>query len=230
VLGVALLSGSATSQSASLTVPFPTLGAHNIKATYGGDATFPQASSTTLVETIQASVAADFTMTAAPQNATIRAGQSATFDIVINPVGDLSSTVGFSCSGLPAASSCSFSPPILMPGINPVSTTLTVTTTAPSTAVPLDLRQPGPLFWILAFTGCCSVALLALLRRHKAARRAALVWTAAVLVVLIGSCGGGSSTPPSGSGGGTPPGASSITVTATSATSHTTALTINVTP
>jgi hypothetical protein len=138
--------------------------------------------------------------------------------------------VGFACSGLPAASSCSFSPPVLMPGINPISTTLTLTTTAPSAVAPLDFQQPGPLFLIFALTGCFSVALLAFIRRHKAARKAALVWTAAGLVVLLGSCGGGSSTPPGGGGGGTPPGASSITVTATSATSHTTALTINVTP
>jgi Big-like domain-containing protein/VCBS repeat protein/FG-GAP repeat protein len=226
LLGIAPLSAS----GASLVLPFPTLGPHNLKAAYGGDVTFPQASSSTLVENIQASVPADFTLSASPQSATIKAGQTATFDITINPIGDFSNTVGFACSGLPAASSCSFSPAILMPGINPVSTTLTVTTTAPAAAVPFNLRQPGPLFWIFAVAGCFSMALLALVRGHKAARRAALVWIAAGLVVLLGSCGGGSSTPPGTGGGGTPAGASSITVTATSATSHTTALTINVTP
>jgi hypothetical protein len=93
------------------------------------------------------------------------------------------------------------------------------------------LRQPGPLFWIFVLAGCFSIALLALMRGHKAARRAALVWSAAGLIVLIGSCGGGSTTPPAGGGGGgTPVGTSSITVTANSATSHTTALTITVTP
>jgi hypothetical protein len=225
VLGIVPLQGS----GASLILPFP-LGPYNLKATYGGDAIFPQASSPTLLETVLAGVPADFTVNASPQSATIRAGQSATFNITISPIGDFSSAVGFACSGLPAASSCSFSPPVLMPGINPISTTLTLTTTAPSAVAPLDFQQPGPLFLIFALTGCFSVALLAFIRRHKAARKAALVWTTAGLVVLLGSCGGGSSTPPGGGGGGTPPGASSITVTATSATSHTTALTINVTP
>ncbi len=226
VLGVSLLSGL----NASLVVPFPTLGAHNVKATYGGDATFPQASSATLVENIQLTVPADFTVSAAPQSATIRAGQSAAFNITITPVGDFSSTVGFSCSGLPAASTCSFSPAVLMPGINPISTTLTVTTTAPSAAAPINLRQPGPLFWIFALSGSVVVVLLALMRGRKAVARYALLWALAVFALFAVSCGGGSGTGTVPGTNGTPPGTSSITVTATSATSHTSALSITVTP
>ena len=210
-------------------VRFPAVGLHNIQATYGGDATFPQATSTTLVEDIRLSVPADFTITASPQSATIKAGQSATFNLTISPVGDMASTVGFSCSGLPAASTCSFSPATLTPGINPVSTTLTVTTTAPSAVAPLNLPQPGPLFWLFVLAGSSSLVLLALFHR-SAVRRAALVWAAMGLVFLLGSCGGGSGPGPGPGSNGTPPGASSITVTATSATSHTSALTITVTP
>jgi VCBS repeat protein/Big-like domain-containing protein len=225
VLGISQLQGA----SARLITTFPGLGPHNVTATYGGDAVFPQATSTTLVENIQLSVPGDFTINASPQSATIKAGQSATFMITINPAGDLSSTVGFSCTGLPAASACGFSPATLLPGINPVSTMLTITTTAPAAAAPLYLRRPGPLFWLLAFAGCFSLLLLAVLRGRRAAQRAALLWAAIVLVSLLGSCGGGSG---SGTGGqnGTPPGTSSITVTANSATSHTAALTITVTP
>jgi hypothetical protein len=141
----------------------------------------------------------------------------------------MASTVGFSCSGLPAASTCSFSPATLTPGINPVSTTLTVTTTAPSAVAPLNLPQPGPLFWLFVLAGSSSLVLLALFHR-SAVRRAALVWAAMGLVFLLGSCGGGSGPGPGPGSNGTPPGASSITVTATSATSHTSALTITVTP
>ncbi len=212
----------------SLTLTFPTVGLHNVTATYGGDATFPQATSTTLVEDVRTSVAADFTIDSSPQSATIKDGQSATFNITINPVGDLSSTVGFSCSGLPAAATCSFSPATLTPGINPVSTTLTVTTTAPSSALPLNPRQPGPLFWLFAFVSSLCLITLALLRR-KAAQRLALAWAAIAIVFLLGSCGGGGGTSVTGGTNGTPVGTSSITVTATSATSHTTALSITVT-
>jgi len=215
---------------ASLTVPFPAVGLHNVIATYGGDATFPQASSTTLVEDVRTSVAADFTINPSPQTATIKAGQTATFNITINPVGDLASTVGFSCSGLPAAASCSFSPATLTPGINPVSTTLTLTTTAPSAARVFPLRDPGPLLWVFTSAGFFSALLLFLLRGRRAARRVALIWAAIVFAFLLGSCGGSGGGTTGGGSNGTPPGTSSVTVTATSATSHTTALTITVTP
>jgi hypothetical protein len=215
--------------NASLSVAFPGLGLHNVQATYGGNAVFPQSSSTTLVEDVRVSVPADFSIASSPQSATIKAGQTATFNITINPTGDVTSAVGFSCSGLPAASSCSFSPATLMPGANPVSTTLTVTTTAPASAAPFSLHQLPPFFWILAATGCLSLLLLAGFRDGRAARRAALLWAAIIVVSLLGSCGGGNN-PPTVTQTGTPAGTSSITVTATSATSHTSALTLTVTP
>lgn len=226
VLGTSQLAGS----SASLRVPFPTLGAHNVTATYGGDATFPQATSAALVENIALSVPADFTIGASPQSATIKAGQTATFNITVNPVGDLSSTVGFSCSGLPTAASCSFSPASLTPGINPVSTTLTLTTTAPSAAGVFPLRGPGLLFWVFILANSFSALLLVLSRGRRSARRVALIWAALVFALLLGSCGGGNGGTTGGGSNGTPPGTSSVTVTATSAASHTTALTITVTP
>jgi hypothetical protein len=239
VLGVAPLQPT----GAPLTVTFPAVGLHNVRATYGGDASFPQATSATLVEDILTSVPADFTMDSSPQSATIKAGQSATFSITVNPSGDLASTVGFSCSGLPAASTCSFSPATLTPGINPVSTTLTVTTTASSSAIPLNLRQPGPFFWLFAFASCLSLLSLALVfqkkafqkkafrkeARWEAPRRLGLAWAALAVAFLLGSCGGGSSGSVTRGSNGTPVGTSSITVTATSSTSHNIALSITVT-
>jgi hypothetical protein len=216
--------------NASLSVAFPGLGLHNLQATYGGDAVFPQSSSATLVEDIRTTVPADFSIASSPQSATIKAGQTATFNITIDPTGDVTSTVGFSCSGLPAASSCSFSPATLMPRANPVSTTLTVTTTAPSSAAPFSQRQLPLLFCAFAAAGCLSLLLLAAFGNGRAARRAALLSAAIVVVSLLGSCAGGSSNPPPVTQNGTPAGTSSITVTATSATSHTSALTLTVTP
>ena len=226
VLGIFPLSPS----SAQLTVNFPTLGLHNLQATYGGDATFPQATSSTLIEDIRTSVPADFTIDTSPQSASVKAGQSATFNITINPVGDLASTVGFSCTGLPAASSCSFSPASLTPGINPVSTTLTLTTTAPAVAVPLGLRQPGPFIYLFALASSFGLLLFAFLRGRHRIRQAAPLWAAIVFALLLGSCGGSSGSGTGGGTNGTPPGPNSITVTATSATTHTTALSITVTP
>ncbi len=208
---------------------FPTVGLHNLQATYGGDATFPQAISPTLVEDIRVSVPADFAMDASPQTATVKAGQSATFNIMITPVGDLTSTVGFSCSGLPAAASCSFSPATLTPGVNPVSTTLTLTTTAQSSAAPITLRPRGLFVWPFAIAGFFSLIFFSILCSHRIARLTLILWAAIACLLLMISCGGGSSSV-TGPHNGTPSGTNSITVNATSATNHTTALSITVTP
>lgn len=225
VLGISAVQNS----HASLIVTFPAVALHNLQATYGGDAVFPSGTSSTLVEDIRLSVPSDFAVDASPQSATVKAGQSATFDITISPTGDLSSTVGFSCSGLPAGASCTFSPATLMPGINPVSTTLTLTTTAPSAAAPLSFRQPGPFVYMCALAVSLFLFLLGTLRGRKPVRKIAFLSATMALIFLLGSCGGGSG-PTGGGTNGTPPGTSSITVNATSATSHTTALSITVTP
>lgn len=211
-------------------VSFPSVGLHNLQATYGGDATFPQATSATLVEDIRVSVPSDFTITGSPQNATVRAGQSATFNITITPVGDLTSTVGFSCSGLPAGAACSFSPATLTPGTNPVSTTLTLTTTAQSTAAPLVLRPPTLFVWPLAVAGFFSLLFFSILRSRNATKQAVILWAALASLFLMVSCGGGGVTVTPKPSTGTPTGTSSVTVSATSATNHTTALNITVMP
>jgi hypothetical protein len=129
-------------------VIFPTVGMHNLQATYGGDATFPQATSPTMVEDVRLSVPGDFTVDASPQSATIKAGQTATFTITINPLLGMASPVTFGCSGLPAASSCTFSPASVIPDGASVSTTLTISTTAPtSAAVPFAGLRPGTFAW-----------------------------------------------------------------------------------
>jgi hypothetical protein len=65
--------------------------------------------------------------------------------------------------------------------------------------------------------------------RSKKVWRWSLAFGATALAFCLVSCGGGNSTPPPNNPG-TPSGTSSITVTATSATSHSAALTITVTP
>jgi hypothetical protein len=207
-------------------VIFPTLGLHNLQATYGGDATFPQATSATLVEDIRVSVPSDFTIGATPQSATLRAGQSATFNITVSPVGDFASTVGFSCSGLPAASSCTFSPASVTPNGGVASTTLTVTTTAPQSAVvPVARLHPGAFAWSAGII----FGLLLVGNRRSKSTRGRRVLAGLPLLLFIASCGGGG-TPVKNPIIGTPAGTSTITVTATSGTTHTAPLTLTVTP
>ncbi len=209
-------------------VIFPTVGLHSLQATYGGDATFPQATSPTMVEDVRVSVPGDFAVNASPQSATIKAGQTATFTITINPINGMASAVTFGCSGLPAASSCTFSPASLTPNGSPVSTTLTINTTAPSSAtVPVARLHPGTFAWSVAIVLGLLVAGNFQTTRKAKSRWRALAGMAVVLCIV--SCGGGDSTVPQPNGG-TPPGAASITVTATSGVSHTAALSVTVTP
>jgi hypothetical protein len=219
---------AAFSVGGGATITFPAVGLHNLQATYGGDATFPQATSSTLVEDIRASLPGDFTVNASPQSATIKAGQTATFAITVNPVNGLNSSITFACSGLPAASSCNFSPASLTPGGSPVSTTLTITTTAPGAAsVPIAGLNPWTFAaWPVAMV--LGLFVVSIGNRSKRVWRWSLAFGATALAFCLVSCGGGNSTPPPNIG--TPPGTSSVTVTATSATSHSAALTITVTP
>jgi len=209
-------------------VIFPTVGLHNLQATYGGDATFPQATSPTMVEDVRLSVPGDFTVDASPQSATIKAGQTAMFTITINPVLGMASSVTFACSGLPAAASCTFSPASVIPDGGSVSTTLTISTTAPSSAtVPVARLLPGTFAWSIGIVlGLLVAGNFQTIRKGRRSWRA-LAGMAVALCVI--SCGGGSSTVKNPTNG-TPAGPASITVTANSATSHSAALTVTVTP
>jgi hypothetical protein len=202
-------------------------GSYTITAEYPGDAVLaPSTATTTLVV---GNPNGDFSMDASPASATIKAGQTATFTITISPVNGMNSPVTFACSGLPAASSCTFSPASVTPNGAPVSTTLTLNTTAPQSAtVPVTrLRPLTGVSWSLGIVfGFFVVGTGA---RGKNARRYSAVFGVIALALLVVSCGGGGS-PQTNPRNGTPPGTSSITVTATSGTSHSAALNITVTP
>jgi hypothetical protein len=198
-----------------------------ISAEYPGDAVRAPATATTTF--VVGNPSGDFTIAASPSSATIKAGQTATFTITISPVNGMSSPVSFACSGLPAASSCTFSPATVTPNGAPVSTTLTVSTTAAaSAAVPITGLRPWTVSsWSLGIVFGFLVVRIG--NRGKNARRYSAVFGVIALLICLVSCGGGNGAPPNSSTG-TPPGTSSITVTATSGASHSSALSITVTP
>ena len=203
----------------------PSVGTFTVSAEYTGDAELlPGTSSKTLVV---GNPAGDFIIDASPASATIKAGQTATFTITVSPVNGLNSTITFSCSGLPAASTCTFAPASLTPGAGPVSTTLTISTTAPSSAAPIVRLNP---WTFAAWTVAMVFGLFALSIGNwsKKARRWSLAFGALALGFCLVSCGSGNSTLPPNIG--TPPGTSSITVTATSGTTHAATLSVTVTP
>jgi FG-GAP-like repeat/Bacterial Ig-like domain (group 3) len=200
-------------------------GSYTLSAEYPGDAVLaPSTGTTTLVV---GNPNGDFSMDASPASATIKAGQSAMFTITISPVNGMNSPVTFACSGLPAASSCTFSPASVTPNGAPVSSSLTISTTAASSAaVPLAGLRP----W--TFTSSLGLVfgffVVGVGARGKNARRCSAVFGVIALALLVVSCGGGSTQPNPKIG--TPPGTSNITVTATSGSSHSSALVVTVTP
>jgi len=188
----------------------------------------------------------DFTLapvSGATLSATVKRGQTATYNLSVAPTGGLGGTISFSCSGAPPESACTVSPESLTTnGTTVTNFSVTVPTTAPSAMLPLALRRlpgdparptPAPLTLLgfgLALISSVTLAFSAswLSRMQKAirdsrvhpARRAlALATSAALLLALVtatvslGGCTSGSLNTPPDPG--TPVGTDSLVVTAT---------------
>lgn len=167
----------------------------------------------------------DFSLGLPPEAQIVTAGQPAQFVLTVGGQNGFSGTVSFACTtGIPPQASCSFSPPVVTTGPNPVSTTLTVSTTARGTAALWAPFQPQirPVFalWLPAI----AVLLIPITQRKKLPwRHAAVVSLLVVLsMAMLVGCGGGGGAVVQPGPGGTPAGSYSITVTATSGSmSHT---------
>ena len=162
-------------------------------------------------------VIADFSIPASLAPITLTAGQTGTTTVAITGQTGFTGTINFACTGLPAKSSCSFSPPAA--GV----VTVTVNTTASQTAK-LE-GAPGLNLW----TTGGGIALAGVFLGGIAGKRRRWSMLLGLLVIaflLTGvGCGGTThNTIP-----GTPPGTSTVTVTGTSGPlTHGTSFTLNV--
>jgi pro-kumamolisin-like protein/Big-like domain-containing protein len=224
-----------TNGQAQLVNPFLPSGTNGLSAFYNGDTNYEGSASPSIPFTVTAGP--DFTVSFAPATLNVSApGASAATTVAVAGSNNYNGVINFSaasCSGLPSESSCSFSPASVT---GSGTTTLTVSTTAPSSLVPLSRhidfggwRTTTAAIRFLLF----AVALFALAIQARR-RRWNLFATGLTLTLLIAvaACGGGGS----GSGGtgptnpGTPVVTNQIvTVTATSGTTtHTFTFTLNV--
>jgi hypothetical protein len=231
-----------TNGQAQLTTTSIPAGTQLILALYSGDPNYAT-SNAFIAEVVTA--APDFNITFAPAAVNVSSpGASATTAVTVAGSNGYNGAINFSsasCAGLPSESSCSFSPATVT---GSGSTMLTVTTTAPSSLVPLSRhidfggwRTTAGAIRILLL---CA-ALLALVI-HGRRRRWNLASAMLMFALLIGiaACGGGSGGGGGGGGGGgvTPPPTNPgtpvvtnqvITVTATSGSiTHTFTFTLNV--
>jgi len=160
----------------------------------------------------------DFGMSASPPNATVDAGQSATYAITIVPVAGFNQALSLSCSGAPQAATCTVSPELVTPdGTSPVSTQVTVATKARSAVLPRGngprvglppVEGPLGLYWL--FILAAFAFLTAVMTSRLGVRRMWLVPVVLLLVLLWGACNVGSQRIT-----GTPPGGYALTITAT---------------
>jgi hypothetical protein len=174
--------------------------------------------------------APNYSVASNPTFLNIADGGTGTATITLTPVNFYSGTVTFSCGGLPLDVTCAFAPATLTPvGNAPLTTTLTVTTAAPHSALhmPADANpHQGRTSLLACLTG---MGLFGLLLsgdwKNKRNRRVGILLGILVLGMMFSLVGCSSSTTP-----GTPIGAQTIQVTGTGSdgTTNSVNLTINV--
>jgi hypothetical protein len=203
-----LSGGTASVTSSSLSV-----GSHTITATYSGDSNTNANSATAGSVTVTA-LAPAFSVNTSPSSLTITQGQSGTATLTVTANAAYSGTVKFSCGGLPANASCTFTPASLQLGASQTaSETMVVSTTAPSTNAQVKPLGLDGYFAGIAATGL--LLLVAPLRRRwaKAVVVIAVLTLSLGTIGIVSGCGSGSKMTSSPLVPGTPMGTSTVKVT-----------------
>ncbi len=161
---------------------------------------------------------ADFSLAGSPTSATVKAGTTATFTVTASPVGgSFANQIQLSCSGAPAASTCSLSATSVTPGSKSASVNISIATTASSaTELPLLPKQQTPAyaFWIqLPLLGVFAMTLVSSKSRRKTVAMASIAVLLSVLLFIPG-CGDTGIVPKGGKGTAT--GTYTMTITGTS--------------
>ena len=168
---------------------------------------------TMAVASIAPPVAPGFSLSATPATLSVAPGSSATNTLTVTPVGGFKSPITFTCSGLPAYTTCSFSPATVTPtGNNTAVTTQLSIATNISTA---QSARGVETVWALLLLGAGGLV--------RARRRLGSHYGMVVLLYLLLAglplvsvgCGGGGSPKATTT---TPAGTSTVTVTATAGT------------
>jgi hypothetical protein len=183
-------------------------GANTLTAKFSGDNYYAPSESAPVIVT-----APDFTLSSTPATINIpAAGQTATATITLASVSGFSGTVSlYTTAACFVGATCTLSPSsVVVTGTSAGQSTLTITTTAPSSAPPHGRQSPPAGFRMLAGWRWLVVAMLALamLLTLATMRRTPAGWSLVATLMVVGvwvacggaSGGGGGSTPPSSSG------------------------------
>lgn len=196
---------------ATLNVSTLAAGTHTLTAAYGGDNYFASLTSSPVTEVVQ-----NFALTigSSAKTQTISPGGTASYTILVNPLGvnAFQNAVSFTASGLPSGATANFSPQSIAAGS--AGTNVILTVQAPQqTAL---LKRTTKDYPAMALLGVGLLMLPFWSNRRKLADRCMCrmlgVFSGVMLVGLIG-CGG------SGSNGSTRPPPQTYTITVTAASS-----------
>jgi hypothetical protein len=192
-----VITGSVT---ANLAATFSTVGIHNLTAVFVPDADFLGSTSAVFQETI---ILGDFSIGATPASASIYTGQSTAAQVNVTSLLGFDQPLAFSCLGLPANATCTFSPASLPNGQGVVN-------------VVIQTEAPHQVAAASVF-GALTLFVLAGWRR----RRGLLAALGAVLLTIGLGMGIAGCASPNPIAGGTAPGTYQVAVTATTTGSGT---------
>ena len=204
--GTVLGTGPVTNGMATYSTPALAVGTYALTATYSGDTT----SAASTAPPITVAVVA-FQLALSTSSLSVAAGQSAQVTLTLTPGPALHEPVSFSCMGLPLAATCSFDPASVTPIGAALTTTMTITTTAPAgrSAQSLGGRGSGP-FSILLIPGVMGLVVAGHRKQGwRSTHLLGLVLLLAFVTLWLPACGGEGA-----NNSGTPAGTSTVTVTA----------------
>lgn len=166
--------------------------ARSVTAVYHGTDTLqPSAASASVVPDATSGVPG-FTVTANPSTLSVTAGQYGSVLLTVTSQNGFAEAVNLSCSGLPGASNCNFTPVVVTPPANGTATSsLQITTTAPSGINTGSELRPGPLGgsglrYAVVIPGLLALAGLGAIRRRNFG---AVKMMGLVLLLAAGSMG-----------------------------------------
>jgi hypothetical protein len=167
--------------------------------------------------TVQITVS-DFSVATPQSTASVKAGQPATYTISVGQqFGAFTNAVALACSGLPSLTSCAFSPASVTPGSGSTTSTLTISTTAPSSVFPMLPRRVPNLPVLSVWLGLLFILSMAAIRAKRSQRKLAFGFTFSALLICVASaivaCGSASKGP---TNPGTTPGTYTVSVTGSS--------------